>query len=84
MCKRIASMIGRKRNKAMLEKAIVLFIETFKVLKYETAQEMLTSSDVKRKQDFDVTIWTMMIETYVRNSCSGLELIDEEGKGVIV
>ena len=70
----IMTMLRHKRDDTVVERCIVAFLETFKVLKYESIDYLVSSS--RLAEYFTATVYSKMIETYARSKFQRARLLD--------
>ena len=58
----------------MIERCIVMFLETFKVLKYDSIQNIILCS--RLLEEFNAIVWVKMIETYAKSEFQRAMLLD--------
>ena len=61
----IMTMLRRKRDDTVVERCIVTFLETFRVLKYGSIEYLVCSS--RLREYFTATVYAKMIETYAKS-----------------
>ena len=75
MYNNMVTLTRRDSKESFIGRSVVCFVDAFKVLKFDSIQRFLSSFPLK--QEFDVLIWSRMVETYAKSKYRNISLFSQ-------